>query len=94
MICSLNDLKCKEVINVDTGEKIGFIDDIEFEPEKGTLAAFVIYGRERFFGFLGREDDIILTCSDVRLIGKDAILVKLNSRSYVKSSRRKKSGKN
>ena len=42
MICSLNDLKCKEVINVETGEKIGFIDDIEFEPENGTVIAFII----------------------------------------------------
>ena len=49
MICSLNDLKCKEVINVETGEKIGFIDDIEFEPENGTVIAFIIYGRMRFW---------------------------------------------
>ena len=66
MICSLNDLKCKEVINVETGEKIGFIDDIEFEPENGTVIAFIIYGRMRFWGIFGKEDDIILTCQTYR----------------------------
>ena len=89
MICSLNDLKCNELINVETGEKIGFIDDIEFEPENGTVIAFIIYGRMRFWGIFGKEDDIILTCQDVRLIGKDTILVKLTGSSYVKSSIRK-----
>lgn len=43
----------------------------------------------RFWGIFGKEDDIILTCQDVRLIGKDTILVKLTGSSYVKSSIRK-----
>lgn len=89
MICSLNELKCKEVINIENGERIGYIDDIEFESENGTIIAFVIYGRTRFWGIFGKDDDIILTCKDIKLIGKDAILVKLTSRCYVKSGKRK-----
>lgn len=90
MICSLNELKCKEVINIENGERIGYIDDIEFESENGTIIAFIIYGRTRFWGIFGKDDDIILTCNDIKLVGKDAILVKLTSRCYVKSVKRKK----
>lgn len=90
MICSLNELKCKEVINIENGERIGYIDDIEFESENGTIIAFIIYGRTRFWGIFGKDDDIILTCNDIKLVGKDAILVKLTSGCYVKSVKRKK----
>jgi YlmC/YmxH family sporulation protein len=90
MIYSLHELKCKEVINVENGEKIGFIDDIEFESESGLILAFVIFGRERLWGILGRDDDIVLSCKDIELIGKDTILVRLKNNSGIRASKKKK----
>lgn len=76
MKCSLSELKNKEVIDVKTGEKLGFVDDIEISTETSTVESLIIYGRPRMMGVLGREDDIIIRCRDIQLIGDDTILVK------------------
>ncbi len=73
MIYGLTDLKRKEVINTEDGEKLGYIDDIEFDSESGRIAGFVIMGHRRLFG---KDDDIILSLKDIKLIGKDTVLVR------------------
>ena len=78
MIYSLSELKEKEVINLNNGEKLGFVDDIEFESETGTVADLIIMGRSGIMGLFGKQDDIVLACSDIELIGKDTILVRYN----------------
>ena len=78
MVYSLGRLKEKEVINLNNGEKLGFVDDIEFESETGRVEDLIIMGRSRFMGLFGKEDDIILSCDDIELIGKDTILVRYN----------------
>ena len=76
MVCSFSDLKNKEVVNVRTGEKIGFIDDCELDSETGRIVSLVIYGRSRAFGLMGRDEDIVVRCSDIQLIGEDTVLVR------------------
>ena len=55
MICSLEELRRKEVINIKTGERLGY----------GT----------RLFGILGKEDDVVIRCSDIKVVGRDIVLV-------------------
>ena len=90
MIYGLTDLKQKEVINIENGEKLGFIDDIEFEAESGTVAALVIMGRSRMWGLLGKDEDIVLTVRDIELIGRDTILVRYNEAPSGGKNMRKK----
>ena len=90
MIYGLTDLKQKEVINIENGEKLGFIDDIEFEAESGTVAALVIMGRSRMWGLLGKDEDIVLTVRDIELIGRDTILVRYNETPSGGKNTRKK----
>lgn len=79
MICSLMDLRNKEVVNISNGEKLGFVDDIEIDTETSTVIALIVYGRERLWGLFGRDDDLIISCKEIKLIGKDTILVAHNS---------------
>jgi len=72
--CSLDALRRKEVIDVHTGEKLGFIDDLELDTDHCSLRGFVIYGRRRLFGLFGRDADIFIPCEGVRLYGKDVLL--------------------
>lgn len=76
MICRLEDLRKKEVIDILTGERLGYIDDAEMNIEKSTVQSFVIYGRERFFGILGREEDVVIPCSEIKVVGNDVVLIK------------------
>ena len=79
LICSLSELKGKEVVNIKDGEKLGFIDDMEFESDSSRVIAFVIWGRKRVCGLLGKEKDIIIGCEQIKLIGKDTVLVSFES---------------
>lgn len=77
MICSLEDLKRKEVIEITNGKRLGYIDDAEMDLESSEIRALMIYGRQRLFGFLGRDEDVVIPCTDIKVVGSDVILVKL-----------------
>ena len=75
MYCRANDLRCKDVINVKNGCRIGCVCDFEIDLSSARISALVIYGRWRLFGLLGRGKDIIIRWCDIQLICEDAILV-------------------
>lgn len=78
MRCRVVDIRNKEVINVKTGVRLGCVSDVEIDTKDAKLLAIVIYGRLRWCGLLGREDDIIIKWDDIEIIGEDTILVKHN----------------
>ena len=79
MKCLFSELREKEVISTSTGARIGFIDDIEFDSASGRITSLVIYGQTRLFGLLGREDNMVISCSDIEKIGADTVLVKVDN---------------
>ena len=87
MICSLNELRNKEVVSVQTGLKLGYVDDIEINTSEASVVSLIIYGRPKGFGILGRDDDIIIRCNDIELVGEDTILVNTVTGSMYTKSR-------
>lgn len=75
MFCRVTDLRYKDVVSVSTGERIGYVADVEVNTANAQILAIVIYGRYRCFGLLGREDDVIVPWSKIQIIGEDTILV-------------------
>lgn len=75
MYCRIGDFRYKDVICVNDGMRLGHVCDVELDLESSMLVSIVIYGRYRFFGLLGREDDIVIQWKDIQLIGEDIILV-------------------
>lgn len=75
MKCTLSEMRNKEIINIKNGARLGYVDDVEFETETASVKSFIVYGRTRFFGFLGREDDLIITCDEIQVVGVDTILI-------------------
>jgi YlmC/YmxH family sporulation protein len=69
------DMRRKEVINVRDGSRLGNVGDIEFDTVTASIISMIIYGRLRFFGLLGREDDRVIPWADIRIIGDDIVLV-------------------
>ena len=84
MKCTLAELRNKEIINIKTGERLGYVDDIEFDTEDSAVRSFIVYGRARLFGLLGREDDIVITCDDIEIIGVDTMLISVNETELAK----------
>ena len=77
MICSLDDLRRKEVIDITNGDRLGYIDDIEINLDTSEVEALIIYGRMRFFGLFGKDDNVIIPCDDIKVVGKETVLVRL-----------------
>lgn len=75
MKCTLAELRNKEIINIKNGARMGYVDDVEFDTDDSMIKSFIVYGRTRFLGLFGREDDIILTCDDIEIIGVDTVLI-------------------
>ena len=76
MICTLTALRSKEVIDIKTGMRLGYVDDIELDTDTGQVLSLMIFGRPRAFGLMGREGDIVIKCPEIALIGEDTILVR------------------
>lgn len=81
LVCSLGDLRNKEVINIKNGAKLGYVDDVEINTKNASVLALIVYGRARLFGLFGREDDLVIKCDDIELIGEDTILVSFDDLS-------------
>ncbi len=76
MVCRMDSLRDKEVINVKDGGRIGFVCDVEVDTQEARLTAVVVYGKLRLFGLLGREADFVIPWGDIVLIGEDTVLVR------------------
>ena len=87
MICSLSDIRNKEVINVNNGARLGYVDDVEINTDNASVLALIVYGQARFFGLFGRDDDIVIKCDQIQLIGEDAILVNVENAIKATKSR-------
>ena len=72
------DLRQKEVINVRDCQKLGFVADIEFDPNCGKICQLIIPGPSKFCGLFGRETECVIGWNCVRQIGGDIILVDVN----------------
>ena len=75
MLCRFSDFREKEVIDIRTGTRLGFVCDAEFQYPEGRLTALIVPGRCRYFGLFGREDDYILPWACISRMGTDVILV-------------------
>ena len=75
MQCRIADLRMKEVINVNTGFRLGFVSDAVFDITSGQMISLVVPGQYKVMGMFGRTDDYIIPWSAIRKIGDDIILV-------------------
>ena len=88
-MCCLEDLSRKDVINIQDGCRLGYVCDVEIDISDGRLISLIIYGKSKFFGLFGREEDMVIPWNDIDKIGEDIILVncELPSRPPVRPKR-------
>lgn len=75
MSCRFTELRCKEVICLSDGRRLGFISDVLVEVPEGNVCAIVVPGPCRLLGLMGRKEDYVIPWSCVRRIGPDIVLV-------------------
>lgn len=89
MLCRVTELRCREVINICDGCRLGYASDVEFDALTGRITALVVPGPCRFFGLFGRSDDYVIPWPAIRRIGEDIILVDVQL-DQIRVPRRKK----
>lgn len=77
-MCCIEELGCKNIINIKDGICLGHINDIELDAADGKILSIIVYGRSKCFGLLGRCEDIIIPWCNIETIGEDAILVNID----------------
>lgn len=77
MQCKIADLRCKEVINIHTGMRMGFVSDILVNTVTGQVVSLIIPGPCKFFGLFCRESDFVVPWECIRRIGDDIILIEV-----------------
>ena len=90
MECRLSDLRCREVINISTGTRLGYVGDALVDLRDGRIAALIVPGPARFLGLFGREDDYILPWPCITRIGPDIILI--DGKGDIRRDRRERRG--
>lgn len=79
MICSLTELRSKDVINIVNGENLGLADDISIDTKTSAVTGIILYGKPKYFGIFGQREKLHISCKQIRLIGRDVILVCLEN---------------
>ena len=75
MISYFSELRYKELIDIHTGQRLGYVCDAEFDDAEGRIVSLITPGRPKFFGLFGREDDYVLPWKCIVRMGADIILV-------------------
>ena len=75
MQCRMRDLRCKEVINICDGCRLGYVGDLEVRIPEGQVTAIIVYGPPKFFGLFGRGEEYYIPWDCIQRIGDDIILI-------------------
>lgn len=71
-----SDFKCKEVINLVTGERLGFVCDLEIDECTGKILTLIVPAKGKI-SFFSKNDRICIPWDCITKISCDIILVKL-----------------
>ncbi|MGB9779994.1 YlmC/YmxH family sporulation protein [Caldanaerobacter sp.] len=74
-----SELRDKEIIDINTGEKLGNIIDIDVNLEEGKIEGIILPKETGFFRLFSKEPEIYLPWSAIKKIGADVILVDFRS---------------
>ncbi|MBQ7689401.1 MAG: YlmC/YmxH family sporulation protein [Clostridia bacterium] len=74
MGCTIEELCRKEVINVETADRVGFIGDVEVDVNTGCLVCICVFPVGR--GFFRPPQPLKISWCDILKIGEETVLVK------------------
>ena len=76
MIEHTSRLREKDVINICTGKRIGYICDFLMDTECKRITAVIV--SEHFFTIIGGKNEICIPVERITCIGEDSVLVRID----------------
>lgn len=71
------DFKHKEVININDGKRLGFVQDVTADLETGVITSIIVPGNTKLLNVFAGNNDIVIPWQNIRCIGDDVILVEI-----------------
>ncbi len=71
----ISELRERDVVNVNDGRRLGTIQDLELDLEKGKVKAIIVPAAGRVWGKLSRAQEHLIPWEKIVKIGVDTILV-------------------
>ena len=69
-----SDFKCREVISITDGERLGFVYDMQINSQTGEICSIIVPGKEKV-SFLKKCKGMEIPWSCIKMFGEDTILV-------------------
>lgn len=79
--CSFLELRCKEVVNVVDGRRLGHVTDVVFDLQTAKITGLVVPGNKSFWNVFKNGTELFIPFTQICKIGDDTILVELYSTS-------------
>ena len=71
------DFKHKEVVNINDGKRLGYVQDVCADLETGTITHIIVPGSNKLLNIFSQSNDIVIPWKAVKCIGDDLILVEI-----------------
>jgi len=75
------DLQCKEVVNLCTGCRMGFVNDVEVDVNTGRVVAIVVPAGRGLLGALFHKEEHVIPWGSIEKIGADIIIVRCTAQA-------------
>ena len=79
METSFNELRCKEVVNMIDGRRLGHIVDMVIELGSARVLGFVLPGEKTGWNIFRSSEQLFVPYGSIVKVGEDTILVELPS---------------
>lgn len=73
---SINAMRSMEIIDTNTGKKLGYISDIKLDCEEDKVISLILPGESK--GWFGKGEEIEIPWENIKKIGIDVILVSID----------------
>ncbi|WP_026286032.1 YlmC/YmxH family sporulation protein [Salsuginibacillus kocurii] len=71
----VSELETKDIVNMHTGKRLGFLQDVEVNLETGMIDGLIVGSGGKMLGWLAKDGEWMIPWSNVVKIGNDVILV-------------------
>ena len=71
------DFKHKEVVNINNGKRLGYVQDVCADLETGKITSIIVPGSNKVLNIFSSNNEIIIPWQNIKCIGDDLILVEI-----------------
>ena len=69
------DFKHKEVVNINTGKRLGYVQDVCADLNTGSITSIIVPGESKLASMFSNKNDIVIPWEKIHCIGDDIIPV-------------------